>query len=119
LSAEIYLGGYGGFDSFAYTCCKKYQSTHRNITIWFITPYITESYQKNRLEHYSRMYDGIIYPEIENKPLKFAITYRNRWMVEKSDYVIAYVDHAFGGAYKTYRYAKTKGKRIINLASLI
>ena len=22
--AEMYLGGYGGFDSFAYACCKKF-----------------------------------------------------------------------------------------------
>ena len=29
--AEMYLGGYGEFDRFAYDCCKKYQKTHANI----------------------------------------------------------------------------------------
>ena len=27
-SAEMYLGGYGEFDSFAYKCCKKYKEKH-------------------------------------------------------------------------------------------
>jgi len=39
--AEIYLGGYGNFDDFAYSCCKKYQKCHPNISLVFVTPYIT------------------------------------------------------------------------------
>ena len=62
-------------------------------------------------------YDEIIYPEIENKPLRFAISYRNQWMMQKADIVIAFVEHDWGGAYKTYQYAKRKGKRIFNLAN--
>ena len=37
--AEFYLGGYGGFDKFAYNCCKKYKETHPNVILVFITPY--------------------------------------------------------------------------------
>ena len=44
------------------------------------------------------------------------IAYRNKYMVEKADVVIAYVMHDFGGAYATYTYAKRKGKAIFNLA---
>ena len=56
------------------------------------------------------------YPEIENKPKRYAITYRNRYMAEKADYVIAYVSHGWGGAYATYMYAKRREKEIFNLA---
>ncbi len=28
--AEMYLGGYGEFDDFAYDCCKKYKAAHPN-----------------------------------------------------------------------------------------
>ena len=45
-TVEFYLGGYGAFDEFAYASCKKYKETHRDARLVFITPYITEQYQK-------------------------------------------------------------------------
>ena len=36
-------------------------------------------------------------------------------MVEKADYVIAYIDHIFGGAYDTYKHAKKMQKSVFNL----
>ena len=113
--ADIYLGGYGEFDNFAYRCCKKFQQHHKNISIVFITPYITLEYQKHHLNVLKDLYDSIIYPQIEDKPLRFAITYRNRWMIEKADFVISYISYKKGGAYATYKYAKSKGKIIFNL----
>ena len=117
-AADMYLGGYGDFDEFAYECCKKYKRNHNNISLVFVTPYITESYQRNYLSLCTEKYDCILYPEIESKPLKFAITYRNRYMVEKADFVIAFVNHAWGGAYETYRYAKRIGKATINIGKI-
>jgi uncharacterized phage-like protein YoqJ len=114
-SAYMYLGGYGEFDEFAYECCKNFKKTHNAVSLVFITPYITMEYQKNRLEYEKNKYDIILYPEIENKPLRFAISYRNKWMVDKSDYVICAIEHTWGGAYKTYRYAMTKKKNVINI----
>lgn len=116
--AEVYLGGYGSFDDFAYDCCKKYKQTHPKMSLVFITPYMTMEYQKSHLDYQRTRYDDIIYPEIENKPLKFAITYRNRWMVDKADLVVAFVEHAWGGAYATYKYAKRKGKFIFNIGKI-
>ena len=113
---QIYLGGYGAFDSFAYRCCKKYKSKHPNTSLIFITPYITPEYQKNHLQAISKSYDCIIYPEIEEKPLKFAISYRNKWMVDKSDVIIAYISRNFGGAYDAYAYAVKRNKTIFNIA---
>ena len=58
-----------------------------------------------------------LFPEgIENVPKKFAISYRNKWMIEKSDYVVAYIMRTFGGAYKFKTMAEKKGKRIINIS---
>lgn len=59
-----------------------------------------------------------IFPEgLELVPRRFAITHRNRWMVDQADYVVAYVDHNYGGAAQTLKYAKGKGtKQILNLA---
>ena len=112
--AEMYLGGYGGFDQFAYLCCRKYKETHPNIRLVLVSPYLTTGTRSS--EYRQAAYDSVIYPEIEDKPPRVAIVYRNRYMVERADHVIAYVSHAWGGAYKTYRYAQRKGKEIWNLA---
>jgi len=112
---DMFLGNYGKFDNFAYECCKKYKEAHPNVSLVFVTPYLTIEYQRNHLKYLQKMYDSIIYPEIESKPKRFAITYRNRYMIEKADYVVAYIDHNWGGSYATYKYAKSKGKEIFNL----
>ncbi len=114
--AQMYLGGYGAFDAFAYHCCKKYQTTHKKISLVFVSPYLPSINQNEYWAYQKSRYDEILYPEIEDKPIKFAITYRNRYMVDKANYVIAYVDHNWGGAYQTYQYAKRKNKPIFNLA---
>ena len=113
--ADMYLGGYGNFDSLAYGCCKKYQKTHPNVSLVFVTPYLTETYKKNHLEYEKNKYDLILYPEIEEKPLRYAIIYRNRWMVQKADIVVCGIDHGWGGAYRAYQYAKKKEKTLFNV----
>jgi uncharacterized phage-like protein YoqJ len=113
--AELYLGGYGSFDAFALKCGKKYQEKHPRTRLIFVTPYITIDYQKNHLNYQKELYDDILYPNLEKVPLKFAISYRNRWMIEQADHVVAYIDHDFGGAYQTYKHAKRKKKPIFNL----
>ena len=68
-------------------------------------------------KYYESLYDEIILPaELINVHYKAAIPLRNRWMVNQSDFVIAYVSRRFGGAYTTYQYAQKLGKPIINLA---
>lgn len=114
--ADMYLGGYGNFDAFAYACCEKYKKTHPKISLIFVTPYLTSSCLHDRLHNRQKGYDFVIYPEIENKPKRYAITYRNQYMIDKADYVVCYVLHSWGGAYAAYKYAKRKGREIYKLA---
>ncbi len=111
------LGGYGGFDRSAYSVASTYKKEHPNATLIFVTPYLNESYQRNHLALLKEEYDSILYPPIENRPPKFAITYRNRYMVDESDIVIAYVKRNFRGAFKTLEYAKKLNKKILNIAN--
>ena len=114
-NVEFLLGGYGNFDNFAFECCKKYKETHPSASLTFVTPYITESYQTNRLQYQKDLFDHILYPPIEQVPPKFAIIYRNKYMVDNSDFVIAFISRKFGGAYKTYSYAEKNKKAIYNI----
>lgn len=108
---EFYFGEYGAFDSFSYSVCKNYK-THCNCKLIFVTPYLEV------LQAVSYKYDEVIYPNIENIPLRYSIIERNKWIVEKSDFIFFYVAHDWGGAYKMLEYAKKKGKQFINLADI-
>lgn len=114
--AEFYLGGYGGFDSFAFEMTARYKLSHPQVSLVFVTPYLSEEYQRNRLADAARRYDAILYPPLENVPPRFAISHRNRYMVEQADLVIAYVCRQRGGACRTLRHALRKGKPTVNLA---
>lgn len=109
-SAELLLGGYGAFDGFAYNCGVKYKKTHPQVKLFFVTPYM------DRADNMGRTYDEIIYPPLENVPYRFAISHRNKWMMQKADIVIAYVVREHGGAFAALRQAKIFNKIIINLA---
>ena len=45
---------------------------------------------------------------------KAAIQVRNRCMVDRSDLVVCFVDHAYGGAYQTMKYAEKTGRSVVN-----
>ena len=57
-----------------------------------------------------------MYPEgIETVPRRFAMDWRNRWMLKQADYVVTYITHSWGGAAKVAEKAVKSGKRVINL----
>ena len=107
---EFFLGGYGSFDRFAHHCAKKFKQVHTNATITFVTPYLPA-----REEHTS--FDLVVYPPLENVPPRFAISHRNRWIVQQADFLIAYVNRRYGGAYTMYQFALKNNKTVHNLAA--
>lgn len=113
----FYCGGYGNFDNVCAAAVRELKEKYPTIKSFFVTPYITEGYQE-RLKWITdmKLYDEIVYPELENVPLKFAISKRNEWMIDCADMVVSFVYHTWGGAATTLRYAKRKKKTIINLA---
>ena len=108
--------GYGDFDDLCARVCRLIKEERENCEIVFVTPYIIVGQQekiKNRMS--LELYDSIVYPPLEKTPLKFAISKRNEWMIDQSDFVIAYVEHSFGGAYQSLNYARRKKKQIVQL----
>jgi len=113
---DFFLGEYGAFDEFCYKTAVKFKEMHQNVRLMFITPYVDEAYLRKHTVENQKQFDSIIYPEIEKAPLRYAISYRNRWIVKQADVIIAYVKNKFGGAYSMYKYAKQKNKVIYNIA---
>ena len=110
-------GGYGDFDNMCAKICRCIKKEKPYCHIAYVTPYITESEQK-KIRHLLdfKFYDSVIYPPLENVPPRFAISKRNEWMINESNIIVAYVKYTYGGAYKSFKYAERKKKRIINLA---
>lgn len=46
---------------------------------------------------------------------RYAISWRNNWMLQQSDFVVAYVTHSWGGAARYMQKAIRSGKIVINL----
>ena len=60
-----------------------------------------------------------VYPPIEKTPPRFAISKRNEWMMANADLIIAYVNHTYGGAYKSLGIAVQRKKKIINICDFL
>lgn len=102
---QFFLGGYGAFDQLAAEVVCEMKKRYPHIKSVLILPYLEKKVDMKK-------YDETIYPDLEAVPKRYAIIHRNRWMVEKSDVLIAYVMHEWGGAAKTLEYAKKKNKEI-------
>ena len=115
-----FLGGYGDFDEICASACRELKREGENIELVFVTPYITIGEQeKIKTLQRAGLYDNSVYPPLERTPKKFAILKRNEWMMTNADVVIVYVNHTFGGAYKTLQVAKRKKKEIINICDFL
>ena len=113
---HFYLGGYGGFDSFALNCAIKYKQNHKDTRLIFVTPYLNK-WLNERKDILEKNYDEIVYPEIERVPKRLAITKRNEWMVDQADCLFVYVRTHYGGAYRALLYAHKRKKPYTNLYS--
>ena len=52
---------------------------------------------------------------IEAAPKRFAISYRNKWMLKQSHFVVTYITHDWGGAAQFASLAKKQKKTVLNL----
>lgn len=113
----FYSGGKGDFD---WLCARTVDELRKDYP--FIKSYLARAYlpkEKDDYEEYliEKYFDSTVYPDIEKVPQRFAIIKRNEWVVNNSNFLIAYVEHDWGGAYKTLEYAEKRRKiKIINIA---
>lgn len=108
----FYVGNQGSFDFMVRRTLKKLKVKYPHINYTVVLAYMpTEKDGKD--------YSDTIYPDgLENVPRKFAIDRRNKWLVDNSDYVIAYISRSFGGAAKFYDLAVKHKKEVISLCCM-
>lgn len=108
---EFLVGNQGRFDALVLSVFKDLLKAgeHPNF-------YVVLAYHPSASAALDVAPEYTLYPEeLEVVPKKFAISKRNRWMVEQSDVVICYIRHWHGGAAKFVELAQKKGKYVINL----
>ncbi len=106
----FYVGSQGDFD---HIVIKSLKTKYPYISYYIVLAYLPVT--KNN--YYIDYYENTLYPEgLESVPPKYAIVKRNQWMIQKSDYVIVYVNQSFSNAAKLKAFAEMKGKIVINIA---
>ena len=106
----FYVGNNGNFDIMVHRQLEDLSRTYP------ITYNVVLAYLPTMKSEYDD-YTNTILPEgIETAPKRFAISWRNKWMIEQADIVVTYVTHSFGGAAQFKELAERQGKTVIELS---
>lgn len=111
--ASFYVGNHGAFDSMALSALKALKGKYPHIVFHVVLAYMPG--EKAEYSPYNDL-DTVLPEGIETVPRRFAISYRNKWMVSKCEYMIAYVNHSFGSASQFVELAVRQEKLVTNLA---
>ena len=106
----FYVGNNGSFDTMVRRQLENLSQTYP------ITYNIVLAYLPTKKSEYDELANTILPEGIETVPKRFAISFRNKWMVEQSDVVVTYVTHSFGGAAQFKEMAVKQGKTVIELS---
>ena len=102
---EFIVGNYGGFDNIAAKAVIEAKTQHPQITLTLLLPY----HPAERPVDLPPGFDNSFYPpNMEKVPRRFAISKANRYMVDYTDYLIAYAWHPASNARNLVEYAQKK-----------
>ena len=104
----FYIGTQGSFDRMAYAALVELRKRYQHIKVYRVLAYMPKPGDNDTA-------DTIVPEGIENAYPRYAIVSRNNWMIDRSDYVIAYVTHTFGGAYQSVERAIKREKLVIQI----
>ena len=107
----FYVGNQGYFDSLANRILRRLSKQYPHIKHYTVLAYMPQ-----KPDNYSDFSNTILPEAVAISHPKYAISKRNDWMLSKSDAVIAYVTHSYGGAAQYYQKAIRQKKTVINLA---
>ena len=108
----FYVGRQGAFDAIVRSVLKELVLVYPHINY----AVVLERVPPMRNELAACDYSDTMLPEgIETVHPRFAISWRNKWMIKQSDYVVTYITHSWGGAAQFAEMAAKHGKIIFSL----
>lgn len=106
------VGDKGGFDKMVQRILEDFKRTFPCIRYGVV---VESEHERERISDFA----NIILPKgLENIPRKDVETYHNRWLVQRSDYAVVYVNKSFGKSAKFMDMAEMQGLKVINIAKL-
>ncbi len=105
---EFVVGRHGNFDSLAARAVIAAKKRHPDVRLVYLRPY----HPAERKEKTPDGFDDSFYPPgMERVPKRAAIIRANQYMVEHSDYLIAYAWHPASNAMKLLEYARKRERK--------
>ncbi len=108
----FYVGNKGSFDRLVRSVLRELVQKYPHMSYAVVLERIPRKQNEDAPEDYS---DTMLPEGIEKVPPRFAIVWRNKWMLRQSDYVVTYITHSWGGAAQFAAMAERQGKNIISL----
>lgn len=105
----FYVGNQGHFDFYARAALRQLQQKYP------IQYAVVLAYMPGEKTEYDDYGDTMLPEGIEEVHPKYAISWRNDWLLRQSNFVIAYIHHNWGGAARYVQKAYRQGKTVINL----
>ena len=106
----FYVGHQGQFDAIVRNVLRDLKAEYPSINYAVVLAYMPG--KESEYDDYS---DTMLPEGIEMVHPRYAISWRNNWMLQQSDYVVTYITHSWGGAAQYSKQANIRGKRVINL----
>ena len=107
----FYIGNQGRFDVIVRSVLRELKEEYPQINYAVVV-----AYMPGKQTEYDDYSDTMLPEGIESVHPRYAISWRNNWMLRQSDYVVTYITHSWGGAYQYAEKAKRGGKVVINLS---
>ena len=108
----FYVGSKGAYERDAYNAVLQIKQNNPGIRIVFVASSMKE------VNEGSRYFDSFIYPDRAAIGYKrWCIVHRNNWIIENTDFIIAY-NRFEGRAFEVCKRAKNKGVKVIELAEI-
>ena len=109
----FYVGNQGQFDAIVRGVLRELKKEYPQINYAVVL-----AYMPGKQTEYDDYSDTMLPEGIESVHLRYAISWRNNWMLRQSDYVVTYITHAWGGAAQYAAKAARQGKIVVNLADI-
>lgn len=106
----FYVGNQGHFDFYVRCALRELHKEYPHIQYAVVLAYMPG--KQNEYDDHS---DTMLPEGIEAVHPRYAISWRNDWLLRQADYVVTYITHTWGGAYQYAEKAKHQKKIVINI----
>lgn len=110
--STFYVGNQGAFDAYVRSALRQLQKEYPHIRYAVVL-----AYMPGKQTEHDDFSDSMLPEGIEEVHPRYALDWRNRWLLRESQYIVCYIHHRWGGAAKYVQQGQRQGKTVINLCA--